>query len=197
MVKDKFGKELKIGDKFKRDHGEWKDKDVFTVDAFVFGDNVKAKEDGLHSAPKSVYKWEERKFNVGDTVMWVGDEQRFKPKDEHVAEILENLLYNRVKVRFPNITNGYKNGYVTEYHENNFIKWESHTVSTSKRYIIAVEENGKLAPNAKPREYTSLKQAETVALQMAEKHGKRFYVLVANTVAEPPVKPKAELVELV
>jgi ASC-1-like (ASCH) protein len=64
------------------------------------------------------------------------------------------------------------------------------------RFIVAVEQGGTLAPNEKPREYSSLRQAESVAKKMAEKHGQTFYVLQAVAAAVPPLAPKAELVKL-
>lgn len=117
-VKDKFGNELFIGDKFKRDHGVWKDKDVFTVKDFSNWGAVWAKEDGLNSASNSVYK-------------------------------------------------------VTE---------------DTGRYIVVVEQAGKLAPASTPKEYISLKQAELVAQEMAKKHKQKFFVFKAISVAEPSVK---------
>jgi hypothetical protein len=64
------------------------------------------------------------------------------------------------------------------------------------RFIVAVEENGGFAPSSEPKEYSSLRQAETVAKKMAEKHGKTFYILQAVAAAVPPLAPKAELVKL-
>lgn len=64
------------------------------------------------------------------------------------------------------------------------------------RFIVAVEQGGKLAPNTAPKEYKSQRQAESVAKKMAEKHGQTFYVLQAVSAAVPPSAPKAEIIAL-
>lgn len=129
-------------------------------------------------------------FKVGDEVIWRNpDNSNGNTYNATVTKVIGSQVY----VRFHGTRN---NTYVTSYNER-FFQHKDTPMNTGKRYIISVEENGKLAPNASPREYKSLEQAKKVALEMAEKHGKRFFVLVATTVAEPPVKPKAELKELV
>jgi hypothetical protein len=59
--------------------------------------------------------------------------------------------------------------------------------TTAGRYIVAVEENGKFAPSAEPKEFSSEAQALRVATIMAQKHaGSKFFVLHAVAVAELP-----------
>jgi hypothetical protein len=124
----------------------------------------------------------------------LGDKVRLVVDPGTVDGFIVGDAYEVVSVGSSSISVKLPNGSTTHgWMAKRFEKVTEAGASHSMHYFIALEQNGQYAPSTTPKQYRTLEQAETVAKEMSERHGKVFYVLQPVAKATPPIKVEAKL----
>jgi len=203
-MKDRNGKYIRTGDKFRRINGrEWAGNTYTAIVRNGIGtDRVcYAKEDGLWTYSSGIEKVEtDRLLRKGDTVRCI---EEFMDKTAwgvkgHLYEVTrdqDNRSALVLKV----------NGVEQRLTASRFELVDEFTAPTAvpaadvpgakRTWIVIVVQGGKLFPASSPKEYASEAQAKAVAQSMAEKHkGQTFMVFQATGAAYVPPAPKSTFV---